>query len=72
MPTPDTAYSLKTPMVWSYRPMVPVNCATHDVYFRGVKQTEPFFSWLGVFPQKKTAAPEETAVPLIHEGSSIP
>jgi len=63
---------LRSPMVWSYQPDTLVNCRTHDLTFTGVPQTEPFFSWLGVFPHKKTAVPEETAVPLIREGSSIP
>jgi hypothetical protein len=64
---------LRSPMNWSYQPDILVNCRTHDLAFTGVPQTEPFFNWLGVLPYKrKTATSEETAAPVIHEGSSIP
>ena len=54
---------LRSPMNWSYQPDILVNCRTHDLTFTEIRQTEPFFDWLGVRPQKKSAAPGETAVP---------
>ena len=52
---------LRSPMNWSYQPDILVNCRTHDLAFTEIRQTEPFFDWLGVYPQKKRRPPEETA-----------
>lgn len=65
MVIPEETISFNCPHHWKYAPDRPVHWKSQDTYWRSLRQTEPYFSWLGVLPRKhaRAAAPAETAAP---------